>query len=439
MTVTTPAGWYADPGAAHEHRYWDGTRWTDFVADQGVQSEAPLVATATMAAATATAEPELDIDVERGLAAEEVGDTARAEAAFRRADQRGSAAAALLLGVRLARRGDRTGAEAAYRRAEARGEPRGSCNIGVLLEGDGDLVGAEAAYRRADAAGFAGGAYALGRLLQARGDLAVALAAFRRADELGDREGAFNLGVMLRDMGDLAGAAAAYRRADERGHRDAAAALGRALEQQGDMAGAEAAYRRADAAGDPNGSYGLGALLLGRDDVEESQSALRRAADGGHAGAPHLLNLLLQDAAAPPAAPTPTPPAKPALRYDGVYEYRAEESSRYIRFLADGRALGVTSAPGAAAKVARWLGPDRPNASAGVVAVDAAGGRMHFSLTSANGTVEYHGQLDADGSLVLDILSHINGARAAGQVYRFEPVDPPPPAGEPGLRPPIGR
>src|SRR5690242_10889684 len=32
------AGWYADPSGQHEARYWDGTRWTDRVADRGVEN-----------------------------------------------------------------------------------------------------------------------------------------------------------------------------------------------------------------------------------------------------------------------------------------------------------------------------------------------------------------------------------------------------------------
>jgi hypothetical protein len=31
-----PAGWQADPTGRHEHRYWDGSQWTDNVADGGV-------------------------------------------------------------------------------------------------------------------------------------------------------------------------------------------------------------------------------------------------------------------------------------------------------------------------------------------------------------------------------------------------------------------
>ena len=35
----TPAAWYPDPTARHQHRYWDGAQWTDHVADQGVQAD----------------------------------------------------------------------------------------------------------------------------------------------------------------------------------------------------------------------------------------------------------------------------------------------------------------------------------------------------------------------------------------------------------------
>ena len=37
-----PADWYPDPSGKHEHRYWDGTRWTDNVASHGRQSVDPL-------------------------------------------------------------------------------------------------------------------------------------------------------------------------------------------------------------------------------------------------------------------------------------------------------------------------------------------------------------------------------------------------------------
>jgi hypothetical protein len=35
------AGWYSDPSGQHEARYWDGARWTDRVADRGVENRGP--------------------------------------------------------------------------------------------------------------------------------------------------------------------------------------------------------------------------------------------------------------------------------------------------------------------------------------------------------------------------------------------------------------
>lgn len=34
----TPTGWFADPYRRHELRYWDGWRWTEHVADRGIQA-----------------------------------------------------------------------------------------------------------------------------------------------------------------------------------------------------------------------------------------------------------------------------------------------------------------------------------------------------------------------------------------------------------------
>jgi uncharacterized protein YxjI len=37
-----PADWYADPTGRHEHRYYDGTAWTDHVSDRGVTGRDPV-------------------------------------------------------------------------------------------------------------------------------------------------------------------------------------------------------------------------------------------------------------------------------------------------------------------------------------------------------------------------------------------------------------
>jgi uncharacterized protein YxjI len=36
--MSQPADWYPDPSGRHEHRYWDGAKWTEHVASHGRQS-----------------------------------------------------------------------------------------------------------------------------------------------------------------------------------------------------------------------------------------------------------------------------------------------------------------------------------------------------------------------------------------------------------------
>jgi uncharacterized membrane protein len=40
--VDNPAAWHPDPAGKHDHRWWDGQRWTEHVADAGVASVDPL-------------------------------------------------------------------------------------------------------------------------------------------------------------------------------------------------------------------------------------------------------------------------------------------------------------------------------------------------------------------------------------------------------------
>lgn len=44
MSTSAPAGWYPDPLGRHDHRYWDGGRWTHHVGKGGQQNiDPPLV------------------------------------------------------------------------------------------------------------------------------------------------------------------------------------------------------------------------------------------------------------------------------------------------------------------------------------------------------------------------------------------------------------
>lgn len=55
MSDNPAPGWYADPLRRYDHRYWDGTDWTEHVSRAGVRETDPLDATTTDAAVGATA------------------------------------------------------------------------------------------------------------------------------------------------------------------------------------------------------------------------------------------------------------------------------------------------------------------------------------------------------------------------------------------------
>ena len=42
MPATPVPGWYPDPARRHEHRYWDGSAWTEHVSTAGVAATAPV-------------------------------------------------------------------------------------------------------------------------------------------------------------------------------------------------------------------------------------------------------------------------------------------------------------------------------------------------------------------------------------------------------------
>jgi len=44
MADTSSGGWHPDPTGRHQHRWWDGTQWTDQVSDGGATSTDPMTA-----------------------------------------------------------------------------------------------------------------------------------------------------------------------------------------------------------------------------------------------------------------------------------------------------------------------------------------------------------------------------------------------------------
>jgi hypothetical protein len=51
------AGWYPDPTGRFDHRYWDGSAWTDYAARGGVQSQDPVAGGASLGPLPAMSSP----------------------------------------------------------------------------------------------------------------------------------------------------------------------------------------------------------------------------------------------------------------------------------------------------------------------------------------------------------------------------------------------
>jgi uncharacterized protein YxjI len=52
--MSAAAAWYPDPTGRHEHRYWDGSAWTDHVSDRGITGVDPVHAPASTPARPAS-------------------------------------------------------------------------------------------------------------------------------------------------------------------------------------------------------------------------------------------------------------------------------------------------------------------------------------------------------------------------------------------------
>lgn len=104
------------------------------------------------------------------------------------------------------------------------------------------------------------------------------------------------------------------------------------------------------------------------------------------------------------------------VRYDGLYRAldRSYNTSGWLRFYEDGTVIGVSSVFDATPEnISQWL--KKPYTNSGLYII--RGSNIEFSLTSAEGTVDYSGSV-SDDALTLRWYSHINGHGGTTE-YKF--------------------
>lgn len=192
--------------------------------------------------------------------------------AYRRADDLGDAAAAVLLGNALRRSGDLTEAKAAFGRGEARGHREAAMSLGNLLSDLGDHAGAEAAYLRSVDQGSTIAALNLGLMLASDGAQDRALPFLQMAADDGDPSGFWGIGKINEQRRNWTKAADAYQQGAELDDPACWLGLGIARYEMGDHDGSLAALERARSLGH-DGAAALVAALAGDGDARRPETA----------------------------------------------------------------------------------------------------------------------------------------------------------------------
>lgn len=265
---------------------------------------------------------------------EVIGEVAAGEECLRMADERGLVNGSGNLGRLLRDRGDVIGAEAAFRRAYERGSLRALGDYAFLAVTNGSLSPEEipqlvvdvcaaqdtfwlnqntdalsasmaldfieeqldtksvnAGFFRADEAGSAVGAWNVAWVHQANGNTSEMIASLRRSIDRGHkRPYPFLAGAYLQ-IGDRAAAKSIALEGDQLGVAESSTMYGMILDEDGDLTGAIAAFRRGDEGGDGNGSLALGQCLCQVGEFREAVDVLKRAVERGAEGAEPALQL----------------------------------------------------------------------------------------------------------------------------------------------------
>lgn len=181
-----------------------------------------------------------------------------------------------------------------------RGEFRFAWRVGVALAALGDTARAESAFRFAVEHGELGAANDLAILLRDGGRAAEAAQVLRRAADAGDPQAAANLVELYYEAGDLVRAVEIAERSVSEARPDTLVALADVRAAVGRHDEAEACYRRAAALGAVRAhSAYAGFLLAVRADPAGAERELREAGRRGEPGWAYALGRFLVDDARP--------------------------------------------------------------------------------------------------------------------------------------------
>ncbi|HMM95098.1 FtsK/SpoIIIE domain-containing protein [Phycicoccus sp.] len=206
--------------------------------------------------------------------------------------------------------GDQGGATAAYRQADELGSADAAVLLGQVLHRTGYDQLAREAFARGEARGHREAAMCLGNLLNDSGDASAAREAYERAIAAGSTMAVLNLGLMLAQNGETEAAKRYLLDARSNGDTEACWAIGRVLETEGDLETAAVYYKEGADAGDANAAYGLASTRYGLGDVDGALDAFRRARDLGHEGAGTMIDLLGGNYAVPEQVVETSEPTK---------------------------------------------------------------------------------------------------------------------------------
>jgi len=135
-------------------------------------------------------------------------------------------------------------------------------------------------------------------------------------------------------------------------------------------------------------------------------------------------NVSDNEAKCPGCGENPLPPSLVKAGYD--YALYANENAGLVKcigFYADGTVIAQTISGRFSlelfARITKWFNKGHEAVSKGQYSHNVKTDNVCFSTVSESGTVDYSGIINPDGTIMLDIYSHIVKKKTPGVIYRF--------------------